>query len=126
MKSLVLAIIFLIIIIGGSIATTVYIHNESESLLKDLQELESQVKSENWKEARKLFSDFKDKWEKVDHRWSMLIDHTEIDYITKDLGELQAYLDTETKSDVLAKLSSLTLFVKHIPEKEYPSLKNIF
>jgi hypothetical protein len=102
-----------------------YIGNEADALLVDLNELERLINSEDWSSAQASFQGFKTKWAEVDHKWSMLIDHAEIDYITMDLGELEAYIKEKDKTNALAKLSSLLLLVKHIPEKEYPSLKNV-
>jgi len=105
--------------------TIYYISDQAEILQKDLTELEKQIGTENWAQAQLLYKDFKNNWSKIDHRWSMLIDHYEIDYINMDLGELEAYIKNKDKSNAMAKISSLQLLVKHIPEKEYPTLKNI-
>ena len=125
MKPMLLAIIFLIVIISGSLFSMYYISHESDSLQKQLVELEKNIDSENWDKANSLYNDFKHSWSKVDHMWSMLIDHNEIDYINTDLGELEAFIKTKTTEEALAKLNSLQWLVKHIPEKEYPVLKNI-
>ena len=125
MKQMLLAIIFLIVIISGSLMSIYYISHQSEALQKQLVELERHIESENWDKANSLYKDFKQNWVNIDHIWSMLIDHNEIDYINTDLGELEAYIKTQDKADALAKLSSLQWLVKHIPEKEFPVLKNI-
>jgi len=125
MKQMIFAIIFLIIIIIGSLMSIQYISNQSETLQKQLIELEKHIDTEDWSQADTLYKSFKQKWVNIDHKWSMLIDHYEIDYINMDLGELEAYIKTQDKTNALAKISSLQLLVKHIPEKEYPSLKNI-
>ena len=125
MKQMIFAIIFLIIIIIGSLMSIQYISNQSETLQKQLIELEKHIDNEDWSQADTLYKSFKQKWVNIDHKWSMLIDHYEIDYINMDLGELEAYIKTQDKTNALAKISSLQLLVKHIPEKEYPSLKNI-
>lgn len=126
MKSLILAFLFLAAIITGSLASTYFITNQADLLSNDLIELERHVDSENWEKVTTLYKDLKRNWSKVDHKWSMLIDHYEIDYINMDLGELEAYIKVKDKTNALAKLSSLQRLVDHIPEKEYPSLKNIF
>lgn len=126
MKPLLLAIFFLIAIIAGSIGTIYYISTQAEALHVQLVELEKQIDSEKWAEAEELYKSFKDKWVDIDHKWSMLIDHYEIDYINMYLGELEAFIKMKDKTNSLAKLSSLQLLVEHIPDKEYPSLKNIF
>lgn len=125
MKPMLLAIFFLIVIISGSLSSIYYISRQSEALQEQLVELERHIDSENWDKASSIYSDFKQSWVKIDHTWSMLIDHSEIDYINTDLGELEAYIKTQEKADALAKVSSLQWLVKHIPEKEFPVLKNI-
>ena len=125
MKPLLLAIFFFIVIISGSLMSMYYISSQSEVLQNQLVELEKHIDSENWDKATSLFNAFRQKWVKIDRRWSMLIDHYEIDYINMDLGELKAYIKAQDKTNALAKISSLQLLVKHIPEKEYPLLKNI-
>lgn len=125
MKPFILAIFFLIVIIAGSLMSTYYISSQAEELHKQLVELENYIDSENWSRANSQYKSFKQDWVKIDHKWSMLIDHYEIDYINMDLGELEAYIKTKDKTNALAKISSLQLLVKHIPDKEYPSLKNI-
>lgn len=125
MKPFLLAIFFLIVIISGSLISMYYVGNQSEVLQEQLIELEGYIDAENWDKAIALYNDFKQSWVKIDHIWSMLIDHSEIDYINTNLGELEAYIKTKEKADALAKVSSLQWLVKHIPEKELPVLKNI-
>ncbi|MDF2531743.1 MAG: hypothetical protein K0R80_2385 [Clostridia bacterium] len=125
MKQMIFAIVFLIAIITGSLMSIHYISNQSEALQKQLVDLEKHIDIEEWNQAAALYKSIKQKWVSIDHKWSMLIDHYEIDYINMDLGELEAYINARDKTNALAKISSLQLLVKHIPEKEYPSLKNI-
>jgi hypothetical protein len=125
MKPMLLAIFFLIVIISGSLSSIYYISRQSDALQEQLVELEKHIDAENWDKARSIYNDFKQRWVKIDHIWSMLIDHNEIDYINTDLGELESYIKTQEKADALAKVSSLQWLVKHIPEKEFPVLKNI-
>jgi len=126
MKPLLLAILFLIIIIVGSTATLYYVTNKAEELGGQLVKLEEHVDTGNWSKAHELYKDFKKDWVNTDHKWSMLIDHDEIDYINMYLGELEAFIKMKDKANALAKLSTLQHLIEHIPEKEYPSLKNIF
>ncbi|MGB7606630.1 MAG: DUF4363 family protein [Lutisporaceae bacterium] len=126
MKSILLSAIFLAAIIIGSLASIYYISNQSETMLELLTTLEKHIDSEDWDEANSTFKNFKDNWTKIDPKWSMLIDHYEIDYINMNLGELDAFIKSKDKTNALAKMSSLQLLVKHIPEKEYVNLKNIF
>ena len=125
MKYILLAVLCLFIIVIGSIASIYYVNNEAEALHKQLNEIEQNIEDENWEKAYALFNSFNEKWTKIDHKWSMIIDHYEIDFINMNLGELEAFIKTKDKSSALAKMNSLQLLVKHIPEKEAPSLKNI-
>lgn len=125
MKTMWLSIILIVTVIIGSYISMQYLNTEAVQMHQQLAKLEKEIDSENWDKAKDLYDKFKEKWEKVDPRWSMLIDHTEIDYINMDLGELEAYIKTKNKANALAKVSSLQLLVKHIPEKESPGLKNL-
>lgn len=126
MKSILLSALFLAAIIIGSLSSMYYISNQSESMLELLSTLENHIDSEDWNKAETTFKAFKNNWTKIDPKWSMLIDHYEIDYINMDIGELDAFIKSKDKTNALAKMSSLQLLVKHIPEKEYVNLKNIF
>lgn len=126
MRSILLSILFLAVIITGSLSTLYYLDNQSEELLHKLDILEAQIEAAKWDEANTSTKEFKENWVKVDRTWSMLIDHYEIDYINMDLGELEAYVKNKDKANAMAKVKSLQLLVEHIPDKERPSLKNIF
>ena len=121
MKPMLLAIFFLIVIISGSLLSMYYISHQSEALQKQLVELERHIDSENWVKAKSLYNDFNHSWAKIDHIWSMLIDHYEIDYINTDLGELEAYIKTKDKADALAKISSLQWLVRAYTRKRISS-----
>jgi hypothetical protein len=125
MRYLFLAALFLFIIILGSVATLYYIQNEANLLQEQLDAIEKCIFDENWEKSSALYESFKDKWSDIHDKWSIVIDHTEMDNINIKLGELEAFIKTEAKSSALANVNSLQLLLKHIPEKELPSLKNI-
>lgn len=125
MRTFILAVIMLIIIISGCLASISYINSETRSMQEQLVELEKQIYAENWDNARTEYKSFKDQWDEIHPVWSMLIDHYEIDYINMDLSELEAFIINQDKTNALAKTSSLHVMVGHIPEKEYLNLKNI-
>lgn len=126
MKSILLSALFLAAIIVGSLISINYESSQSETMLALLDTLEKHIDSENWEQTNSNFKTFKDNWAKVDPKWSMLIDHYEIDYINMNMGELEAFIKNKDKTNSLAKMNSLQLLIKHIPEKEYVNLENIF
>lgn len=126
MKSILLSALFLAAIIVGSLISINYESSQSETMLSLLDTLEKHIDSENWEQTNSNFKAFKDSWTKVDPKWSMLIDHYEIDYINMNMGELEAFIKNKDKTNSLAKMNSLQLLIKHIPEKEYVNLENIF
>jgi hypothetical protein len=56
----------------------------------------------------------------------MLVDHYEIDNIELLLSQLASFVKNKNKNDALSCVSSLKTLIKHIPDKESLSLKNIF
>lgn len=125
MKPLIIIIFLVAVIIIGGCLTLYALDSESQRLDADLSRLEGEIKNQNWDAAEKELEEFHRKWDKTSTLWSMLIDHYEIDNIELALSELVSYVKTRDKNEALAQMSSLRVLIKHIPEKEAFSLKNV-
>lgn len=125
LKPLVIIIFLTILIVLGGCLTLYALGSESERLDDSLSALNKDIESQNWETASKRLDDFHSNWDKTSYLWSMLIDHYEIDNIELVLSQLESYIHTKEKDLALSQLSSLKTFIKHIPEKEGFSLKNI-
>ncbi|MGI6584577.1 MAG: DUF4363 family protein [Gracilibacteraceae bacterium] len=102
------------------------LNSESQRLDASLSSLEEDIRNQNWDSALEKLDEFHSKWDKISSLWSMLVDHYEIDNIELLLSQLASFVKNKNKNDALSCVSSLKTLIKHIPDKESLSLKNIF
>ncbi|HWQ30411.1 MAG TPA: DUF4363 family protein [Negativicutes bacterium] len=126
MKPLVIIIFLTILIVLGGCLTLYALGSESERLDNSLSALNKDIENQDWEAASKKLEEFHGNWDKTSYFWSMLIDHYEIDNIELVLSQLASFVKTKDKNQALSQVSSLKTFIKHIPNKEGFSLKNIF
>lgn len=119
-------IAILAIIIVSGILVVVFLESSSKELVNAMEGIEDGTKNEDWEKVKQDLSLVEDKWSKVKGKWSMLLDHIEVDNIETSLTKMATYVETQEKSLALAELSTLRQFVKHIPRKEAFGLENIF
>lgn len=126
MKSIFIISLLTILIIAGGCFTLYALDSESERLYSSLSALEEDIENQNWDAASEKLDKFHRKWDKTTLIWSMLIDHFEIDNIEFTLSRLASYVKTRDKTEALSEMSNLKALIKHIPEKESFSFKNVF
>lgn len=126
MRPLIIIIVLALLVVTGGCLTLNALNSESQRLSSNLEELEQHIEKQNWNEASKKLQEFREKWDKVSTLWTMLIDHYEIDNIELILSRLVSYAKNHDKVEALSEMSSLKTLIKHIPDKESFSLKNIF
>jgi predicted PurR-regulated permease PerM len=126
LKPLIIIILLTILIVAGGFMALYTLNSEAQSLDSDLLTLEEAIKNQNWDTASEKLEEFHSKWNKTSSLWSMLIDHYEIDNIELLISQLGSYVKNKDKNEALSNMSSLKTLIKHIPEKESLSLKNIF
>ena len=126
MRPLIINIVLALLVVTGGCLTLNALNSESQRLSSNLEELEQHIEKQNWDEASKKLQEFREKWDKVSTLWTMLIDHYEIDNIELILSKLVSYAKNHDKVEALSEMSSLKTLIKHIPDKESFSLKNIF
>lgn len=126
MKPLVIIVFLTILIVLGGCLSLYALGSESERLDNNLSALNSDIEKQDWEAASKKLEQFHSSWDKTSYLWSMLIDHYEIDNIELVISQLTSFVKTKDKNQALSQVSSLKTFIKHIPEKEGFSLKNIF
>lgn len=120
----IISIVTAIILICG-VMTLYMLNTESERLYESLITVEENIDSQIWEKAEEELDKFHKRWDKISIYWSMLIDHYEIDYIELELSQLSSFIKSEEKVEALARLSALKTLIKHIPDKEAFTLKNI-
>lgn len=121
----IILLLTLIIIFSGITAQRV-LYNDSKKMAQQIEKLEENIVSEDWKNAGNSLDRVNMIWSKVKGKWSALVDHQEVDNIDVTLSRLQKFVESCDKSSSLSEAAALGKFVRHIPEKELPNLSNIF
>ena len=126
LKPLIIIISLTILIVAGGSITLYLLNTESQRLDDSLSSLGEAIENGNWDNASKNLKEFNSKWDRTSSLWSMLVDHYEIDNIELLLSQLASYVKNKNRNDALSSVSSLKTLIKHIPDKESLSLKNVF
>lgn len=71
---------------------------------KNLSQLETSIRNENWPSAETHLKDSKEAWEIIKPLMQIDIDHDYIKYIEDSFDQLDAYLYTKNKSNALASI----------------------
>ncbi len=121
----VITVLTLIIIIL-SVVSQRFLYNGSQSMKQSIDSVETSIGSSNWNQADTQLTGMINSWSGVKGYWSALIDHQEIDNIDETLARLQMFIKGKDNASALAEAAALRKFIAHIPEKEKPSLENIF
>lgn len=125
-KILVTIAVIVALILGASLFERRLLNNDAQNLEAKIINVENSTKKEDWEMAETNLSSVLDEWPKVENKWSVLLDHAEIDNIEDALIKVDAYIKAKDASSALAELASLKNFIKHIPKKEAFSIKNVF
>lgn len=130
MKEICIIIVILVLIIGTAIWVQSYLNNTTEYLLKDLKILEKELISSKEDNNRgnivKKGNEIRNKWNKIENGWAIIILHDELDMIETSLIKMSANIEYGTISDSIEELENLIFLVEHISDKEEFNLKNIF
>jgi len=79
----------------------------------------------DWGKAEKQLIQIENDWRKAESGWAVVLDHTEIDNIDTSLSRLTNFVRSKDKALSLGEAALLEQYVRHIPEKEKFTLRNI-
>ncbi|RBP65404.1 uncharacterized protein DUF4363 [Alkalibaculum bacchi] len=125
MKPLFISIALVAVYLFGATYLYSEIEETSNILSKDLVEIQTLVKEEDWEESQKIYDSFKRKWKPTSTLWMTYVGHDEIDNIEEAIREADAYFEVQDVGGALENLSKLSYYLKHIYEKERISWYNI-
>lgn len=119
--------IIIILVIIGTIYTQNLLGENTDLLLKDLEKLEKNINENTQKEEiDKNASEIYSKWREISEKWSIIVDHQEIDLIEKALISVKSTIETEEYNKSIQKIQESIYLIGHIKEKEELNIKNIF
>ena len=125
-KAILIIVLLLAIIAGLAGYTLNLLYTSAGKLENQINLIEEHIKEEQWAKAKQNLSLILTEWENISRQWAILIDHTEIDNIEEALLKVQGYIETNNASLSLTELNVLKGYIKHIPEKESLTFKNLF
>ena len=125
-KILTSIIVIAALIIGLSAFSTHIFAKDAHSLEQKISSVESSTRSNDWESAQVGVSQILEEWPAVEDRWSLLLDHSEIDAIADILTRTDEYIKSNNSALALAELATLKKRITGIPDKEAFKLTNIF
>ncbi|NLP14204.1 MAG: DUF4363 family protein [Clostridium sp.] len=125
-KTLISIAILCIMIFGTAFYTLRLLSKDSEKLESFIDMIEISTQNGNWATAENHLSSLKTEWHKAENAWAVLLDHIEIDNIDTSIMRVSKYVETRNVPMALSEIAVLKQYIKHIPEKESFSLKNVF
>lgn len=125
MKSVVVALLILAIIVGGSVVYTNNLDKVSKNLVLKNDKLYTLISEEKFDEASKLLSELDDEIDEKRILLASVIDHTELDKIVLNIAQAKAYVSEHKKDDSLSYVSGLDSMFSHIPKNYHVKIENI-
>lgn len=125
MKSVIVALLILTVIIGGSIIYTNNLDEVSKNLVSKNDKLYTLISEEKFEEASVLLSELDEEINKKRLLLASVIDHTEIDKITLNIAQAKAYVNEKKREDSLSFVSGLDSMFSHIPKNYHVKIENI-
>ena len=126
-RDLFIIAIIIICVIIGTIYTQNLLGENTDILLADSEDLQKDIHSNIEKEeinnnANEIYR----KWREISEKWSVIVDHQEIDLIEKALISVKSTIETEEYKRSIQKIQESTYLIGHIKDKEELNIKNIF
>lgn len=125
MKAFIAAIVILVFLIGFGVGSYVYLEKTAQILVEKTEFLDKSVHKKDWNAAEKNFSSLTSSWDKANEKWTMLIDHQELDRINISMSRIREYIQVRHLPGLAAELAELRLLLLHIPKKEAINFDNL-
>lgn len=118
--------VIIAVIVGFSLFAQNLLKRDSSYLVMLIEEMKDDIKNDRWDNANDCLKKVNNKWAKVNPIWAALIDHQEIDNIDSSFSRVKMLVECKDKPMALSEAEVLKDYIDHIPDKEKPTLENIF
>lgn len=122
--TIILAILVLVITLG--MYEQKYINNNTNELISHLNEMKNQVIEEKQVSTMKQINDIYNKWNEIEGKLSILIDHEHIDNVGQNIVILKTGLEANEKEDIVKEIDKTIFLLNDIQDINRLKLKNIF
>lgn len=118
--------ILLILLLGGSYASSRFIEATTLTLDTQLDTVEQAISDQKWEVSLDALNKAQQRWDKSKSWLTILLDHQELDDIDVSIERLNKYIEAQSLALSLGELSTLRLQVGHISDSEQLTVRNIF
>ena len=125
MKSIYIAVAVSLVLIAGSIASSVYVKNAADKLEMRTEIIERRIEKEDFASALIAVDELDRQIEKTKTLLCAVVDHKDIYEIKRSLFELRCYLDAKEEADALAHRRAIVAITEKISDNALPYVYNI-
>ncbi len=125
MKTVIASVVLFALLLGFGTFAYYYIDNTAKHLAAEAATVEKSVQSKDWGSAERSYTKLQSSWNKASIKWTVLLDHQELDNINITMSRVKEFMDTRDIPGSRSELAELKMLLKHIPEKEAINVKNI-
>jgi uncharacterized membrane protein YvbJ len=125
-KTLISIGILCVMILGTAFYTLKLLSKDSQELESLIDMIETSTQNRDWASVENHLSSLETEWHRAENAWAVLLDHFEIDNIDTSIMRVSKFVETRNVTMALSEIAVLKQYIKHIPEKESFSLKNLF
>ena len=115
-----------VLIIGFAIYSVYALEKTASEMIGVLEKIDQAVQEQNWSEAHIKIKLLEEKWRDNQFLWTLLLEHAEIDNIQLSIVHIKSFILTQDYSQARAEVAGLYVYLRHIPENEKLTLKNVF
>ncbi|MGE5653687.1 MAG: DUF4363 family protein [Bacillota bacterium] len=119
-------LIVIILVVSAGLWSQHYLERTAQQLGAELEPLLTSAYHESWVEVGDKLIAFQHQWAPVRKNWALVVVHFEIDQIERSLARVSQYTNAQDKPGVLAELGELKILIRHVPERERLSWRNLF
>lgn len=126
MKRLITAITFLVFVVIGCFASYFALSNKMNQVCDRVSEADAQMKSTDYEQAFIAIEKARKNWESEQSLLGALVRHDEIDQIDNLFARAVQTVENHNREQYDLESSELKNMLRHIPEMEAPTFRNIF
>ena len=112
----------LLLIVGGSY---VYVQRSAAEVATNFPALEAAIRAEQWPEARRLFAETEQVWQRVRRVWTTIINEDEMRDVEISFIDMNVLLEQENGERALREFANLRFYLQSIPEREIVNWQNL-
>lgn len=125
MKTLIIITLALLLLLIACVVAVDYIEVSAKEIIAMVNSLDDAIDAGRWEEAKTLFRTVYDKWQTVEKRWKIIINHDDMRDIQLGFVDLAVTIAQQDQKEANKELSTLRYYLSHVPENERVDLGNV-